>query len=63
MNQIWNMPKKPYKNSTIDQQRSKRNIEHDEDITFLLNGVGNYKNVPHQVASEIKVKDFQEIAS
>jgi aminoglycoside phosphotransferase family enzyme len=26
-------------------------------------GVGNYTNVPHQVASEIKVKDFQEIAS
>jgi len=34
------MPKKPYKNSTIDQQRNKRNIECDEDITFFLVGQG-----------------------
>jgi hypothetical protein len=32
------MPKKPQENSIIDQQRSKRNIECDEDITFLLVG-------------------------
>jgi hypothetical protein len=32
------MPKKPYKNSTIDRQSGKRNIERDENITFLLVG-------------------------
>jgi hypothetical protein len=36
MNLTWNMPKKPQKNSTLDQQ--KRDIERDEDITFLLVG-------------------------
>jgi hypothetical protein len=36
MNPTWNMPKKPYKNSTLDWQ--KRDVEHDEDITFLLVG-------------------------
>jgi len=30
---------------------------------FSFNGEGRYTNVPHQVASEIKAKDFQEIAS
>ncbi len=28
-----------------------------------FSGVGNYTNVSHQVASEIKTKDFQEITS
>jgi hypothetical protein len=36
MNQIWNMPKKAAKISTIDQQKNKRNIKCDEDMTFLL---------------------------
>jgi hypothetical protein len=30
---------------------------------LFFTGVGNYTNVPHQVASEIKTKDFQEITS
>jgi hypothetical protein len=38
MNPTWNMPKKPQKNSTIDRQKGKGNIERDEDITFLLGG-------------------------
>jgi hypothetical protein len=38
--------------------KSQRNIKCDENITFFFNGVGNYTNVPHQVASEINVKDF-----
>ncbi len=35
MSRIWIMPKKPKKNSTMDLQRSKKNIEYDEDI-FLV---------------------------
>jgi hypothetical protein len=30
---------------------------------LFFSGAGNYINVPQQVVSEIKVKDFQEIAS
>jgi len=61
MNLIWNMPKKPQRNSTLDRQ--KRDVERDEDITFLLVGQGVTQNVPHQIASEIKAKNFQEIIS
>jgi hypothetical protein len=39
MNPTWNMPKKPYKNSTLDRQKRK-DVECDEDIPFLLMGQG-----------------------
>jgi hypothetical protein len=31
--------------------------------SHFFNEGENYTNVPHQVANEIKVKDFQKIAS
>ncbi len=41
----------------------RRDIKCDEDIAFLLVGQGVTKNIPHQVTSEIKAKNFQEIIS
>jgi hypothetical protein len=63
MSRTWNNAQKTIEKFHNKLTKKQKKHKMCEDITFFFSGGGNYTNVPHQVASEINAKKFQEITS